>query len=146
MVRKVAILFIMQELRELRNGAIKIKQLKEQAERLRNAAMLLGSPSINPDKIQTTPANVMENTIIRLLDLEDRINRMTAKLEIKRTRIIKRIHKLDNAQHMDVLYHRYVNGMSYKQIASEMNISESYVPHLLSKALKQYRISTGRTR
>ncbi len=125
---------------------MKIKQLKEQAERLRNAAMLLGSPTPNPDKIQTTPANVMEDTVIRLLDLEDRIKRMTAKLEIKRTRVIARIHKLDNVQHIDVLHKRYVEGMSYRQIAHDMCISESYVPKLISKALKHYMISTGRTR
>ena len=147
MVGEVPILSEMQELREIRKLELIIRQRKEQAEKLRQTALLLGSLNLNPDKVQTSKSgSIMEDSIIRLVELENQIRRLVVQYEVKRARIITKIQKLDNVQHIDILHKRYVEGMSFKQIAQNMNISESYAPHLLTKALKEYRISNGRSR
>lgn len=140
MVGEVPILSEMQELKEIRKLELMIRQRKEQAEKLRQTALLLGSPNLNPDKVQTSKdGSIMEDSIIKLIELEDQIRRLLVRYEIKRARIISKIQRLDNVQYIDILHKRYVDGMSFKKIAQSMNISESYAPHLLTKAIKAYQ-------
>lgn len=130
----------MQELKDIRVWELKIRQRMEQAEKLRQAALLLKAPSPNPDKVQASrDGSQLEEIVVKLVALENKIKQMITGLESKRARVINKIHKLDDARHIDVLYKRYVECKSYKRIADEMEISAEYVPHLIHKAINKYK-------
>ena len=140
MVGEVPVLSEMQELREIRKLEIMIRQRKEQVERLRQAALLLGAPSPNPDRVQTSGnGTLMEDAVIRMVEIEKQVQNLIEQLEAKRAHIIEKIQKMEDLRDVDVLYKRYVDGKSHRVIAKEMSISEAYVTNLLHKAIEAYK-------
>lgn len=52
-----------------------------------------------------------------------------------------RIQQIDNEDERDVLFYRYIKGMSWWEIAKTMDYSESWIYELHGRALKKLKIS-----
>ena len=52
-----------------------------------------------------------------------------------------RIQQLENEDERDVLFYRYIKGMSWWEIASAMDFSQSWIYELHGRALEKLKIS-----
>lgn len=114
----------------------KIEQREEQLLKLRQAALRLGAP-LNPNKVQSSGGDGLEDKVARIVEIEREIKELIAEMEEARHKIIKSIHQLKDGRYIDVLYKTYVEQKSTRRIAKELNYSEEYVRQLRRKALLQ---------
>lgn len=77
--------------------------------------------------------------VATVVDLEREINKDVDNYVDLKARITKMIDKVQNSEHLDVLYKRYVNNKSWLTISSEMKYSESYLYKLHGRALKEFK-------
>lgn len=113
-----------------------IRQKETELERLR---LGLGSISVSTqgERVQTSrTGDRLANDVARVVDLEKEIEQKKIELITVRNAVIHRIHRLNNTVLVDILYKKYVEYKSYKEIAIELSYNISYVRRLHSKALK----------
>lgn len=121
-------------LRQLHRLEVCIEQRQEELNRLRE---LIGCNAIDyGERVQTSPsADSIPNEVIRRVELEADISRKIERFLQLKHKIINEIQSLDNAVYVSILYKRYVEYKSYKEIAAELKYNVSYVRQLHSKAL-----------
>lgn len=121
-------------LRQLRRLEVCIEQRQEELNRLRE---LIGCNAIDyGERVQTSPSvDSIPNEVIRRVELEADISRKIERFLQLKHKIINEIQSLDNAVYVSILYKRYVEYKSYKEIAAELKYNVSYVRQLHSKAL-----------
>lgn len=117
----------------------KINQKIEESAQLRSIVKGRGM-SCDSERVQTSPANVQENTIIKYLDIEREIDRMIDDYVDRKDKIINQIHELSDVRYIRILFDRYVpdeNGhtKSFEQISVDMNYNYTYVCDLHGQAL-----------
>ena len=78
----------------------------------------------------------MENSIIKLIDLENEINAEIDKLVNLKEEIMKVIKCVDKLEHRMILEKRYIDFKSWDRIASEMFFNRRYVHKLHGRALE----------
>jgi len=108
----------------------------EQIETLRNMASMgsklmtdmPGSPNRNIHR--------MENTIVKIVELEKEINRDIDKLVDLKTEVYAVINAIKNAEYKTLLEQRYLCDRDWKDIAKYMKYNERYVYKLHGKALE----------
>lgn len=121
-----------------------IKICQKMAERNRLKASVLGHAiNYDADHVQTSPQNAQENTIIKYMGLEERINDMIDLYINKTDKIIDEIHKLDDVRYIKILYDHYVPDerhrvKSLEQIAVDMNYNYTWVCELHGQALNVF--------
>lgn len=118
---------------------MKINQKIEESSQLRSIVQGRGM-RIDTERVQTSPANVQENTIIKYLDIEKEIDKMIDDYVLKKDQIINEIHKLSDVRYIKILFDHYVpdeNGKtkSFEQISVDMNYNYTYVCDLHGQAL-----------
>lgn len=85
--------------------------------------------------------DILEQVIIR--DREYQIIIETCRKLIQehanhRDKLIKRIHAIENPDHEFILELRYINGLTWEEIADEMGYSVRHVHRLHEKALEEF--------
>ena len=85
----------------------KINQKIEESAQLRSIVKGRGM-SCDSERVQTSPANVQENTIIKYLDIEREIDRMIDDYVDQKDKIINQIHELSDVRYIQILYLHYV--------------------------------------
>ena len=119
---------------------IKIKHKLQEAEELR--ALAFGTASINSDseRVQTSPSGDgrQMSMVNRYVDLEAEIQTLVDKYVVMKDEIINRIHQLEDARYVEVLFKRYVEYKSLLRISKEMKYDYDYVRYLHRKALKNF--------
>ena len=118
---------------------MKINQKIEESAQLRSIVQGRGM-SCDSERVQTSPANIQENMIVKYLDLEREIDKMIDAYVDQKDKIINQIHELSDVRYIKILFDRYVpdeNGhtKSFEQISVEMNYSYTYVCDLHGQAL-----------
>lgn len=83
----------------------------------------------------TARADRLEDTIVKIMDLESRILKDIEKITELKGEIVKVIDAVDNGDMINLLYKRYVHYEEWQQIADEMNYSIQHVLRLHGKAL-----------
>lgn len=87
------------------------------------------------ERVQTSSENSMENSMIKLLSVEEEAKTaMNNYLEMAAD-IIKQIEDIGNADYYNILHKKYVQCMSLKNIALDMNYTYPYVRKLHAMAL-----------
>lgn len=94
-------------LNQLRILDTKINQKMEELSQLKSILMGRGM-RYDSDRVQTSPANMQENIIIKCADIEDKIDRMIDSYISKKDKIINQIHQLNDDRYIQILYLHYV--------------------------------------
>lgn len=127
-------------LSQVRLLEIKIRQKKEEYERLRELTMSAGGLDYSKDKVQTgfVSNESLSTSVIRYTELEREIRYdINAFIELRHARI-NEIHQLEDARDVEILYKRYIEYKSLELIAVEMSFSYEHVRHLHGRALQHF--------
>jgi len=126
-------------LQQIRTLTVKIRQRTEEVEELREAAMSIGSPAPDKEKIQSSGVkDTTAEKIAKYADMAKDIDNMILELACTKHRIIDEIHQLSDAKYIEILYKRYVQLKRWELIAIEMSYDYDYVRALDSKALQAF--------
>ena len=123
-------------LKEIREKRQLIDRLKERREAL-HLDVSFGSIDYSADKIISTPKNKLEEAMIKLSDRLERIDRTIARLSVEVDDRIESIEKLSDENHRNILFKRYVGGLSFEEISVEMRYAYNYTCTLHGEALKE---------
>lgn len=111
----------------------KIRSCIEEQQRWRDIATNMIS-GLNEIHCQTTESKV-QRSAIEIQTLEEEINKEIELAVEERKKITKIIEEVLQQKSRVLLRKRYLNGMSIREIANELNIAESNVSVSLSKAI-----------
>ena len=126
-------------LQQIKTLHIKIRQRQAEAHELREAAMSIGSPSPDKEKVQSSGVkDAIAEQVTRYTDMLIEIDFMIWDLSCLKHRIIGEIHQLTDARYIDILFKRYVEIKTWELIAVEMNYSYDYVKELNAYALEEF--------
>lgn len=114
-----------------------IRRYKERLYELRVQAGGVGAIRYDKDKVITSPDNMMEKAIVKVCEVEERIEQKIAEKTIKQVNLTEQIEAVEG-KGAEVLYQRYVNMKSLEQIAREECFTKRYIKNILSKALKDF--------
>lgn len=123
----------------LRTLKIKIDQKKAQLKELELLRGNIGSFDYSRERVQTSvDGNQVENDTIKLLLLESEIKDDMIAFEFEKDKIIREIHALKNAEHIKLLFKRYVEFKRLEEIAVEMNYTYQYAREMHGYALQDF--------
>lgn len=111
----------------------KLDQVASLNELATKATSTLSDMPKNPNKAIST----MENTICKIIDLQDEINRDIDRLVDLKTEIVTTIKNIENKEYQTLLEKRYLCFDTWEQIAVDMNYSIRWVHNIHGKALKE---------
>lgn len=117
----------------------RITQKVQEASQLRSSVLGRGMQT-DDVRVQTSPKNSQENTIVNYIDLEEKIDRMIDQYILEKDKIIDEIHQLTDPRYIEILYDHYVPDehhrvMSLEQISVNMNYNYTYTCELHGQAL-----------
>lgn len=97
------------------------------------------SYELNPDKVQTSgPKNTLEETVVKIVDLEADINSRIDELVQQKADAISRIRNISDHDQQNVLIARYVEGDKWERIAVDLNFSIAQVYRIHGAALLDF--------
>lgn len=109
----------------------KLDQVSSLNELATKATSTLSDMPKNPNKAIST----MENTICKIIDLQDEINKDIDRLVDLKTEIVTTIKNIENKEYQTLLEKRYLCFDTWEQIAVDMNYSIQHIYRLRDKAL-----------
>lgn len=80
--------------------------------------------------------HAFENTIIKIVDMQNEINADIDKLVDKKQEIIRTIYSVENLEHQVLLEARYICFRNWEDIAEQMHCTVSNLFKMHAKALK----------
>lgn len=96
------------------------------------------------EHIVSSPSNdKMDKTIVKIMEMEEDINKLINVLIEKKNVIVAQIDSLDDASEYEVLYLRYVSNMTFEEIAENMAYSTRQVIRIYNNALKNFENKFG---
>ena len=126
-------------LSRLRSLELRMSANASEIESLQTLATHITS-AINSDGIHTTgmTSDKLGNCVSRIVDLQREINEDIDNLEIVRREIIDSLEKVANSQYRELLRMRYVSGMTFEEIAVDMDKSYRWITKLHGRALQEF--------
>ena len=110
---------------------------KEQVASIR-ASLDNSTVSLNNERVSTTRnVSAMEDSIIRIIQLEEDIRKETSRLAIIQREAVEMINQLDNLTMRSMLTKYYICFKSWDTIRSELNLSRKYSSNMHTMALRQ---------
>ena len=110
---------------------------KEQAASIR-ASLDNSTVSLNNERVSTTRnVSAMEDSIIRIIQLEEDIRKETSRLAIIQREAVEMINQLDNLTMRSMLTKYYICFKTWDTIRSELNLSRKYSSNMHTMALRQ---------
>lgn len=88
-------------------------------------------------RVQTSPGNTQENNIIKLIDLENKINAKIDRLIDYQSKMHDLINSVDNTRYRALLTERYINCKTWEEIAAEFNVDLRWIYRLHGRALAE---------
>ena len=123
-------------LKEIREKRQHIDRLKE-----RRAALHLdvsfGGIDYSTDKVISSPKNRLEEAAIKLSERLERIDRTIVRLSMEVDDRIESIESLADESHRNIIFKRYVEGLSFEEISVDMSYTYNYTCTLHGEALKE---------
>ena len=119
----------------------RINSKLEQVESLNSLSTKATSTLSDMPKSPNIGSSKLEDTIVKIVDLQEEINRDIDKLVDLKAEIVRTIKKIEDKELQVVLEKRYLCFESWEKIAVEMNYSIQHIFRLHSKALKNIVIS-----
>lgn len=125
-------------LRTLRWTELSIETRKDELRRLDAEYTYLSGISYDRDRVQTSPSGDAFPQSDRRIDLAIKIREDILAMQKLRTDIIGKITGLDNPLYSQVLLERYVNYLSFDDIADKMHYSYVRIIHIHGEALQEF--------
>ena len=110
----------------------KVEQLSTLNDLATKCTVTLSDMPRNPNK----GISNMEDTIVKIIDLQEEINRDIDQLVDLKREIMVVIKKISNVEYQTILENRYLSFMSWEQIAVEMKYSIQQIYRLRDRAHK----------
>lgn len=85
--------------------------------------------------------NVTESAVLRVMELEERLNREIDELTVKRQEIELAVNAVPDEVQQEVLTRRYLLYQKWEVIAEEMNFSERRIFQIHGDALKNISVN-----
>lgn len=111
----------------------KVEQLSTLNDLATKCTVTLSDMPRNPKKGTSS----MEDTIIKIIGLQEEINRDIDNLVDLKREIMEVIKKVENVEYQTILENRYLSFMSWEKIAVEMKYSIQQIYRLRDKAQKE---------
>ena len=115
-----------------------IRQKMSLLTQMRMSATGLRAVTYDGDKVQNSPGDRMADVMARIVDLEYEIIDDTLKLVQKKSEVVSDIFMVGDEKLERVLYLRYVEYLTFSNIAEEMDIDIRQVFRLHGKALYSF--------
>lgn len=97
------------------------------------------------DVVQTSGSkDKLGDSIAKIVDLENEINDLVDEMVGTRKFIIEQIENMENYNENNVLYLKYVLGMSFEEVAESMNYSVRQVIRIHGYALSNFEKKYGK--
>lgn len=136
----------------MNEGAIKAREYLDEIERLRTQIGLFSAeydaacksinllPGVSYDGIRVQASTKDNRILAQIEELTDKLHRLSdgiRELEQTRAERVAMINMLQEPEHIEVLYLRYVKGLYFWEVAREMKTSERNVYYLHNRALAE---------
>ena len=104
--------------------------------RLRDMATNI-TPTLKDDVVSSSGSkDKLGDTVAKIVDLQDEINRAIDDFVDKKNEVCSVIENLQNPDHVALLHKRYVEYLTWEQIACDMHISYRHATRLHGRALQ----------
>lgn len=112
-----------------------IQRLTNTVATLRSSLTSIGC-EMNPDKVQTSgPKNTLEEKIIKIVSLEEDIDRRIDELIALKQETFRMIKRVPDLDQQNILIARYIQNLKWDSIAGEMDHEIRWVYKTHGKAL-----------
>lgn len=126
-------------LRELERVAAYIRQIGGRLERIRAALGSIRSMDYSQTRVQQgSPGDPTAAKVAALLDTEREEMVALDRYQCEQNRLIDEINSLADRNKSQILYLRYVGGLTFAAIAAELNYSTSGARYLHDAALEDF--------
>ena len=127
-------------LQQLYKADVVIKQRIQEKADIRARLSSIGSFDYTKERVQTSllAGAGYEREIVKLIDLENEIDRLIDTYVDLKHKIIGEIHNLRKPDHIKLLYKKYVEQKRLEVIAVEMNYTYQYIKELHGYALQEF--------
>lgn len=126
-------------LKQIETLTVKIQQKETELACLRETAGGAAAIRYDKDNIQVSACgDMLERSVIRLVDLEDKIFADKVRLASLRDQIIDQIHALDDKRYIEILYRRYVQFEKFEKIALDLSYDYVYLRAMHGEALGNF--------
>ena len=126
-------------LRQIRTLDKRIGNLRRELESLRSDAYSV--PGIRYDKEVVQGGrrhDPMADMVSKFEDKARELDRTAGEYIELRSRIVEQINALDDPVHIELLYLRYIDGLTFEQIAAAMHYTERWTQILHGRALQSF--------
>lgn len=128
-----------------------VKMLEDYMDRLSNEYFKMKELAMNPggfdyskERVQSSAvADTMSRTVGRYVDLETEMNECRKTFEDFRNKAVHQMCQLCNTKYTEILYQKYINYKSLKDIAEEMEYSYDWIRHAHGWALQEFQRTWG---
>lgn len=119
------------------------KAIKKQLEKVQEYKYKCLIPSQSYSERVQTSRNVKshEDNMIRYLTAKEELEALKADREEKKHELITAVHHLEEAKDIEILYLRYVKGLTFKDIAKRLQFNYTWLVRLHKDALKHFQES-----
>ena len=128
-------------LRAYRNMDADVVRLLRERERWESRAMRMTS-SLSRTPGGSGSSHGLEDAVAQIADIETQISAQIRLLRERRAKIVAAIEQIPDARQRTVLGLRYVDGMSFGQVAHAMHYSERSVYKLHGAGLQTIRLES----
>ena len=115
-----------------------IRQLRERRENLHMTYIGLTGINYSGDKVQRSSSNKLEEEGWKLIERLQKIDEEIAKVSVLIDDISAKISGVDGDKYSKILFLRYYDGKSLKDISTESDMDYSQVCRLHGQALKAF--------
>ncbi len=127
-------------LQQLQKLDVVINQRIHEKDDLRARLLRIGSADYSKERVKTSRSAGAgyEKQIVKIIDIENEIDSLIDKYVDLKHKVIGEIHNINKADHIKLLYKRYVENKMLEVIADEMSYSYQYIKELHRHALQEF--------
>ena len=130
-----------EELQEIVNLDNRIESKLRQLEELRDTITSIQGIDYSKDKVQTSPSNALENSVIRLIEMEEEISKDIDRLVDKKQDAREKINKV-KGEYGTILEMRYLENKEFEEIAYRLGYSIRQIHRLHGESLNKIKDGT----
>lgn len=125
-------------LKEIRRMKERSDSLRRRIEELWEMAASTGAIEYDKDRVQVSPVNTLEKSVLQIFHLNEKYLRSIARYHAEIQKRDAEISELNRADYEEILRLRYFEFLQFDEIADRMGKSDDRVRHLHGEALQAF--------